>query len=125
LQQYNPPPFQKTERKAYDKPKGRKIMVQRRVFIKEFKEEAIALTRTSGRTVTDIAGSLGVDVNMLCRWKRESERAVLNGNIKVFPGKGNARDEEVARLRKENADLRESNEILKKAMAVFTVKKPR
>jgi transposase len=99
-------------------------MAQRRVFTKEFKEEAVALIRTSDRTVTDIANSLGINVNMLCRWKREAERAVLNGSIKAFPGKGNARDEEVTRLRKENADLRETNEILKKAMAIFTVRKP-
>jgi len=100
-------------------------MGQRRIFTKEFKEEAVVLARTSNRTMTDIAADLGIDANMLCRWKRESENASLNGHIKAFPGKGNARDEEVMRLRKENADLRESNEILKKAMAIFTVRKPR
>jgi hypothetical protein len=36
------------------------------------------------------------------------------GPMKVFTGGGNARDEQMARLRKENADLRETNEILKK-----------
>jgi transposase-like protein len=100
-------------------------MAQRRTFTKEFKEEAVALAQTSERSQTDIAASLGIDVNMLSRWKREAERAAKSGNIRAFPGKGNARDEEVARLRKENADLRESNEILKKAMAIFTVRKPR
>jgi transposase len=45
--------------------------------------------------------------------------------MKAFTGRGNARDEETARLRKENAGLRETNEILKKAMAVFTVGNPR
>jgi len=100
-------------------------MAKRRVFTKAFKEEAVTLARTSGRSQTDIANSLGIDINMLSRWKREAESAVLDGTIKVFPGRGNARDEELARLRKENADLRESNEILKKAMAIFTVRKPR
>ena len=100
-------------------------MGQRRVFTKEFKEEAIALARTSGRSQTDVASSLGIDVNMLSRWKREANQADMDGNIKAFPGKGKARDEELTRLRKENADLRESNEILKKAMAIFTVRKPR
>jgi len=100
-------------------------MAKRRIFTKEFKEEAVALARTSDRSQTDIANSLGIDINMLSRWKREAEKAVLDGNIKAFPGRGNARDEELARLRKENADLRESNEILKKAMAIFTVRKPR
>jgi transposase len=100
-------------------------MGQRRVFTKEFKEEAVTLARTSGRSLTDISRDLGIDVNMLCRWKKESETAVREGHIKAFPGRGNARDEELVRLRKENADLRESNEILKKAMAIFTVRTPR
>jgi hypothetical protein len=42
--------------------------------------------------------------------------------MEAFTGRGNARDEETARLRKEIAGLRETNEILKKAMAVFTGK---
>lgn len=100
-------------------------MGERRTFSKEFKEDALELMRTSGRTMTAIANDLGVTVNMLCRWKRESEMASKTGNIKAFPGSGKARDEEIARLKRENADLRESNEILKKAMAIFTVKKPR
>ena len=100
-------------------------MAKRRVFTKEFKEEAVALARTSGRSQTDIAHSLGIDINTLSRWKREAEHAVQDGSIRAFPGKGKARDEELARLRRENADLRESNEILKKAMAIFTVRKPR
>jgi transposase-like protein len=45
--------------------------------------------------------------------------------MKAFTGRGNARDEETARLRKEIAGLRETNEILKKAMAVFMVGNPR
>ena len=97
----------------------------RRVFTKEFKEEAITLVKTSGRSYTDIANSLGIDVNMLCRWRRESEAESYGGKIVAFPGKGRARDEEMARLKKENADLKESNEILKKAMAIFTIKNPR
>jgi transposase len=43
----------------------------------------------------------------------------------VFPGRGNPRDEELTRLRKEVADLRETNEILKKATAIFAAIKPR
>lgn len=41
--------------------------------------------------------------------------------MSAFPGSGNLKpeDEEMRRLRKENADLREENEILKKAAAYF------
>jgi transposase len=99
-------------------------MEKRRIFTREFKEEAVELVRTSGRTRTDIAKDLGVDIGLLNRWKREAEEA-KDGGRKAFPGKGKARDEDMARLRKENANLRETNEILKKAMAIFTVRRPR
>jgi transposase-like protein len=45
-------------------------MAQRRIFTKEFKEEAMAPRRTSGRSKTYIAKDLSIAVNMLCRWKR-------------------------------------------------------
>jgi transposase-like protein len=99
-------------------------MGERRVFSKEFKERAVELARGTDRKQTDIANELGITGNMLARWKREALEGE-SGPRKAFTGKGNARDEEVARLRKENADLRETNEILKKAMAIFTVRNPR
>jgi transposase len=99
-------------------------MGKRRVFTREFKEEALELVRTSGRTQTDIGRDLGIDVGLLNRWKREAEQS-QDGSIKAFPGKGKARDEELTLLRREVADLRETNEILKKAMAIFTIRKPR
>jgi hypothetical protein len=43
--------------------------------------------------------------------------------MKAFSGRGNARDEEMARL--ENTDLRETNELLKKLLSIFTLRNPR
>ena len=100
-------------------------MGDRRTFSKEFKEQAVALVRRGDRKPGELARELGINVNMLARWKREAQRAQEGGPLKAFPGKGNARDEEVARLRKEVADLRETNEILTKAMAIFTERRPR
>ena len=98
-------------------------MGRRRKFTREFKESAIELYQSSGRTAKEIAEELGFERSNLGRWMREKEEEANKG-LKAFPGQGNPRDEELARLRKENADLRESNEILKKAMAIFTVRKP-
>jgi transposase-like protein len=101
-------------------------MIRRRKYTGEFKESAIELYRShSGeKTAKEIADELGIHQENLCRWLRES-KAGEKRNIRAFPGQGNPRDEEVARLKKENADLRETNEILKKAMAFFVVKNPR
>jgi len=101
--------------------KGEGFVRRRRDYPQEFKESAVALVR-NGRTAKSVACELGICSTVICRWVRESKKGE-SGNIRVFPGRGNPRDEEVARLRKENTDLREANEILKKAMAFF-VEKP-
>ena len=97
---------------------------KRRSYTKEFKESAIELCNSSGKSANEIAGELGISQEILSRWIRQSKEGANNG-LKVFPGHGNPRDEEVSRLRMENAELREANEILKKAMAFFVVKNPR
>jgi len=99
-------------------------MERRRTYTREFKESAVELFRSSGKTKKAIADELGIDPENICRWVRESKEGE-GKNIRVFPGQGNPRDEELTRLRKEVADLREANEILKKAMAFFVVKTPR
>ena len=38
----------------------------------------------------------------------------------AFPGNGKSRDEELAALRKENKELREERDILRKATAIFS-----
>jgi len=98
-------------------------MGRRRKYTREFKESSIELYRSSGKSVAEVAEDLGICQENLRRWIREIEEG-KEKNIRIFPGQGNPRDEELYRLRKENADLRESNEILKKAMAFF-VEKPR
>jgi transposase len=75
--------------------------------------------------VRAIAGELGVSPSAVCRWVRAKQDEEESGSLKAFPGRGRPRDEEVARLKREVADLRETNEILKKAMAIFAEKKPR
>jgi len=97
--------------------------MRRRIYTKEFKESAIELYQNSEKTAKEIADGLGIDPKNVCRWVRES-KAVEGTTLKAFPGRGKPRDEELAQLRKEVADLRESNEILKKAMAFFVVKTP-
>ena len=99
-------------------------MGKRRIYTKEFKESAIELYHSSGKSANEIADELGIPQENLSRWIRQSKERKTN-NLKVFPGQGIPRDEELSRLRKEVADLRETNEILKKAMAFFVVKNPR
>ena len=98
-------------------------MERRRKYTKEFKESAIELYHSSGKSAKEVAKDLGIESSSVSRWLRESQEAESK-DLKVFPGQGNPRDEEMSRLKKENAELREANEILKKAMGIFTVRKP-
>lgn len=90
----------------------------RRKFGREFKAEAVHLVTEGGRRVSEAARGLGIHANLLHRWKRQYE-ADPEGS---FPGKGRLRpeDEELRRLQKENADLKEERDILKKALAIFS-----
>jgi len=91
----------------------------RRKYSKEFKIEAVRLYGTSGKPLRDIEDELGIGLGNLHRWKKEMSEQ----NIRVFPGKGNPRDEEIARLKKELAIAKEERDILRKAVAIFSVPK--
>ena len=91
-------------------------MSTRRTYDRQFKIDAVKLLNESGKSATVIADNLGIKSDLLSRWKKE----FADESKKAFTGKGNPRDEEVARLKKENADLRMERDILKKAMAIFS-----
>jgi transposase len=90
----------------------------RRKYDKQFKEEAVRLVTEGGRKVTDVARSLGIHENLLRTWKRKHKEDPLGS----FPGKGHVKpqEEELSRLQRENANLKEDREILKKALAIFS-----
>lgn len=76
---------------------------------REFKEEAVNLVVGQGYSITEAARNLGVNANMLGRWKQEFEGSAPSVDEKT----------ELARLRGENKRLRMEREILKKAAAFF------
>jgi len=90
----------------------------RRIYDKEFKLEALRLVAEGGRSVRQVAQSLGIESSLLYRWRKQ----VLEDPEFSFPGKGRLKppDEELRRLRKELADTKEERDILKKALAVFS-----
>lgn len=96
----------------------------RRRFTKEFKIEAVRLSRQPGMTAAKTAADLGVPQPTLHRWRKELAEAEArsgNGRSDAFRGHGRrtAEQEELARLRRENTELRMERDILKKAAAWF------
>ena len=83
----------------------------------EFKADAVALVRSSpDRNITEIAKSLGVSPQGLRNWVNQDKADRGEGPAGVLTSTDR---EELARLRKENAELRMEKEILKKAAAFF------
>ena len=93
-------------------------MGERKRYTREFKVEAVRLLETSGKNGHEIEKDLGIGSGQVYRWRKQL--AAEGAGIRAFPGTGNPRDEELARLKKDNAVLREERDILRKAVAIFS-----
>jgi len=88
---------------------------QRREFTPEYKDEAVKLVINTGRPVAVVARELGVKEQTLGRWvnlyksRQDAGDGVLSETERV----------ELARLRKENSELRLDRAFLKKASLFF------
>ena len=92
----------------------------RKRYSKEFKLEAVRMLEAGNRSGQQIEDDLGIGSGQVYKWRKE----LAASGQRAFPGNGTARDEELVRLRKENARLREERDILRKAVAIFS-KPPR
>ena len=88
----------------------------RKKYTKEFKLEAVRMLEAGDRTGQQVERDLGIGSGQVYKWRREFEAS----GERAFPGNGTPRDEELVRLRKENASLREDREILRKVVAMFS-----
>ena len=92
-----------------------------KAYTREFKQEAIRLADVGDKTASQVARELGLRVNQIWKWKQQLQQEAAAGG----PAKrGRPADDEVARLRRENARLKEENEILKKA-AIYFAREPK
>lgn len=91
---------------------------KRRKFGKEFKIDAVKLVTERGLKVTEVSRDLGISKELLYRWKNDYEKSGTSS----FPGEGNLKpeDEELRKLRRELANVKEERDILKKAIAIFS-----
>jgi transposase len=104
------------------KVKGRRrseeIMATGQTYDKTFKQEAVRLVQTSGKSQRQVAEDLGIAMSTLSRWCSE---LATNGE-RAFVGSGHLQPEaeELRRLRRENDSLRQERDILKKALTIFS-----
>jgi transposase len=100
-----------------DKKAGKPRRPKRR-FSGEFKAEAVELVRRrrqQGLPLADVARELDLDPGLLSKWVSAAAEADPRSD------RGETLEEEVRRLRRENATLREERAFAKKAAAFFAM----
>jgi transposase len=94
-------------------------MKQRKVYNREFKENAVKLSYERDN-LSQFARELGISVKQLYSWRSQYK---LKGS-ESFPGNGNTAVNEdakaLAQIKKEYARLQQEHEILKKAMGIIS-----
>ena len=90
---------------------------KRTTYTAEFKLQAVKMITDQKLAVAEVARRLGVCETLLRAWRT----AVLERGDAAFPGHGNPTpaEDELRRLRAENARLRAERDLLKKAAAYF------
>jgi transposase len=96
---------------------------QRRSYSDDYKRRAVDLVRSSGRSAKSVSKELGLDGSVLSRWVAERNTVGAGGSAvaptsqAALPSADQA--DRVARLERENEQLRMERDILKKSIAIF------
>jgi transposase len=89
----------------------------KRKYTVEQKQEAVRLSSQPGRKVEDVAAELGIGLSSLTKW-----RAQYGAQHKKWETLS-AEQQEIKRLRRENAQLEAENSFLKKTATFFASQK--
>jgi transposase len=89
---------------------------KKRQFTAEFKAGAVKLVLNEGKTVAEVSRDLDLVPSALAKWVK---RARIDSGTGPAGALTTAEREELARLKKENRELRMERDILKKATAFF------
>ena len=85
-------------------------------FTAEFKAEAVRLVNGSEKPLTQVAKDIGVSESALGKWKRQAAVDESGGLCGALTSDERA---EMARLRRENRQVKMERDFLKKAAAFF------
>lgn len=89
-------------------------------YPEQFRQDAVELVRSSGRTLRDVGRELGVNHETLRNWVNAARRAEQHGAGRSEAGQMNASErDELRRLRNKVAELELEKEILRKAAQYF------
>ena len=95
--------------------------VTRKRYTREFKAQAVGLVEV-GKPVRDVARDLGVSEGVLYGWVRKGSQAAQLGSEGLRAVGEEPAADELRRLRRENANFKLENDILKKAAVILGTK---
>ena len=89
-----------------------------KVYTREFKEEAVRLVQTSGKSIAQIARELGISDSSIHQWRKE----LTQQGKEAFPGSGHQTplEEENRRLKRELERVQQERDIVKKVVSIFS-----
>lgn len=96
------------------------MSVKRKKYSKQFKLDSIQMYENGEKAMAQVERELGITDGLLAKWR--TDMLEVQGAEKAFPGNGNLPEHE-ARLRqleRENAQLRQEKEILKKVLGIYS-----
>lgn len=91
-------------------------MTRRKRYSAEFKRQALRRADEPGVTDGLVCEELGISARQLPRW-RDAVRE--HGTAAAFPGHGKSRDDEVTRLKRELAQVKQERDFLRVAARYF------
>jgi transposase len=94
-------------------------------YTDQYKQEALELWRSSGRSAAKVAEELGIRPPLLYRWAQLERESNAASNEPKSKRSVEALEAEIRRLRAENAKLLEQREVLKKSLGILSEAPPR
>jgi len=91
-----------------------------KAYSESYRKEAVRLADLPDRTAADVARELGIHVNQIYNWRTQFNK-LSKGQFTVADGTNYsiAEKEEIRKLKKELAKIKEERDFLKKATAYF------
>ncbi len=89
-------------------------------YTEDFRREAVRRSEQEGVSAVDVANELGIHPNQIYNWRNQYKR-LSEKQFNTMDGVDYSKQEseEIRKLKRQLADLKEENEFLKKATAYF------
>jgi transposase len=96
------------------------MSVKRKRYSKQFKLDTIQMYENGEKSMALVERELGITDGLLAKWRDDLQR--VKDPASVFPGNGNLPEQEarIRQLERENAQLRQEKEILKKVLGIYS-----